>query len=89
MNYKIIAPILVKRLRHFLKDHIFPYQAAFIPGRWISENTLFAQETTIIIYKKTRGKCGLMGILNCMSFSKKDLQSYPPMHLYSFLLIIN
>lgn len=61
MSYKIIARILVKRLRNYLKYHISPFQAAFIRGRWIVE-PLITQETAMIISKKTIGKGGLMTI---------------------------
>lgn len=33
MSYKIIVQILVKKLRIHLKDHISPYQTAFLQGR--------------------------------------------------------
>lgn len=50
-------------IKKISKSHISPHQVAFIPsGRWIVENTLIAQEIASIIFKKTRGKCGLMRI---------------------------
>lgn len=62
MSYKIIAKNLVKSLRNYLKDHIFPFQAAFIHRRWIIKNTHIAQESSLKISKETRGKSFLMGI---------------------------
>lgn len=56
ISYKIIARIMVKRLRNYLKYYFSPYQAAFIPGMWIVENTLLTQETALTISGKIKGK---------------------------------
>jgi hypothetical protein len=42
--YKIISKILVNRLRPLLPKIIEPSQAAFVPGRWITESVVLAQE---------------------------------------------
>lgn len=42
--YKIIAKILVSRLRPLLPNLISPCQSTFIPDRWIVENQLIVQE---------------------------------------------
>lgn len=47
---------MVKRLRNYLKYYFSPYQAAFIPGMWIVENTLLTQETALTISGKIKGK---------------------------------
>lgn len=56
-----MAMILVKKLRNYLKDHIFPYQVAFILGRWIVDNTLIVQETALTISKKNKKKRWING----------------------------
>lgn len=40
--YKIIAKILVERMRPLLDKIISPYQAVFLPKKWIAENTILA-----------------------------------------------
>ena len=42
--YKIISKILVNRLRPLFPIIIEPTQTAFVPGRWITENVVLAQE---------------------------------------------
>uniref|UniRef100_A0A2N9IE03 Reverse transcriptase domain-containing protein n=1 Tax=Fagus sylvatica TaxID=28930 RepID=A0A2N9IE03_FAGSY len=42
--YKVIAKILVSRLRPLLANLVSPYQLAFIPNTWIAENQLIVQE---------------------------------------------
>ena len=42
--YKIISKILVNKLRPLLPKIIEPTQTAFVPGRWIIENVVLAQE---------------------------------------------
>ena len=45
-----------------LKDLISPFQAAFVPRRWIAENTVLAQELVSTIKKKMRGRWALLGL---------------------------
>jgi hypothetical protein len=42
--YKIIAKLLVSRLRPLLPKMISPCQSAFILGKWITENGIVVQE---------------------------------------------
>nr|XP_048337067.1 uncharacterized protein LOC125424270 [Ziziphus jujuba var. spinosa] len=58
-KYKVVAKIIVSRLRPLLSRIISPNQETFIEGRWIAENTVVAQE---ILHKirNHKGKNGLM-----------------------------
>jgi hypothetical protein len=58
--YKIIAKIMVNRIRPLLSKLIDPSQAAFVPGRWIAENVVIAQEI-VHNFKKTKKRHGSMG----------------------------
>ena len=64
--YKIIAKILVNRLRPLLPKLISPCQSAFVPGRWIAENEVVVQEL-LHSFKKRKVKGGFLAI-------KLDLQ---------------
>jgi len=44
VSYKIISKILVNRLKKHLSSIISDYQAAFIPGRMITDNNIIAHE---------------------------------------------
>jgi hypothetical protein len=58
--YKIISKILVNRLRPLLPKIIDPSQAAFVPGRWIGENVVLAQEI-VHSFKQSKKKKGNVG----------------------------
>lgn len=53
--YKIIAKVLVNRLKPVLKFVISIFQNAFVPSRLITDNILLAHETIEFIRKKRRG----------------------------------
>ena len=53
--YKVLSKLLANRLRPILKKIVSPLQKAFVPGRWIAEITILAQELIHII-KKKKGK---------------------------------
>src|SRR5947208_3133191 len=53
-TYKIIAKILANRLKDLLPDLISPFQAAYVPGRQITDNILISQEIVHSFKKKTR-----------------------------------
>ncbi|KAA3485540.1 reverse transcriptase [Gossypium australe] len=56
--YKIVAKILVNRIRDILGDCINEAQGAFIPGRLISDNVLIAYEVLHSLRMKRSGKRG-------------------------------
>uniref|UniRef100_A0A2N9FSP0 CCHC-type domain-containing protein n=1 Tax=Fagus sylvatica TaxID=28930 RepID=A0A2N9FSP0_FAGSY len=58
--YKIISKILVNRLRPLLPKIIDPSQAAFVPGRWIGENVVLAQEI-VHSFKQSKKRKGSVG----------------------------
>lgn len=51
--YKVISKLLVHRLKPILPSFIFPNQTAFVQGRLLVENTVFASE---IIHRYHRNK---------------------------------
>ncbi|XP_026409878.1 uncharacterized protein LOC113304974 [Papaver somniferum] len=57
--YKIISKILVSRMKPLMEKIISPYQATYVSGRLISDNTVIAQEI-IHSMKKKRGQIGWM-----------------------------
>ncbi|PKU70997.1 Putative ribonuclease H protein [Dendrobium catenatum] len=59
--YKVVAKILVFRLKPFLSDLIGEEQGAFVPGRSISSHGLLAQEVLCKFQHSTK-KDGLMAI---------------------------
>ena len=64
--YKIIAKILVNRLKPFMDHLITPYQNAFIRGRNILDNIMIAHEIFDIMGKKKGRK-------NCFGALKIDM----------------
>uniref|UniRef100_A0A2N9HH03 Reverse transcriptase domain-containing protein n=1 Tax=Fagus sylvatica TaxID=28930 RepID=A0A2N9HH03_FAGSY len=75
--YKIIAKILVSRIRPVLDSLISPCQSAFIPDRWIVENQLIVQEI-LHSFKKRKVKGGFVAL-------KVDLQKAYDRVNWSFL----
>jgi hypothetical protein len=59
--YKIIAKILVSRLRPLLHKLISPCQSAFILRRWVAENEVIVQEL-LHSFKQRKVKGGMMAI---------------------------
>lgn len=59
--YKIISKILVARLRPFLDRFISANQFAFVPRRWIGENSVLLNEILHTMRRK-RGQSGYIGI---------------------------
>ena len=60
--YKIISKVLINRLKPIMDSIITPYQNAFVKGRNITNNILFAHEIIDVIRKK-RGKRDSFGVL--------------------------
>ncbi|PKU81030.1 integrator complex subunit 11 [Dendrobium catenatum] len=60
-NYKIVASIIVNRLKNGISRLISEEKMAFIPGRSISEHCLLAQEI-FHKFKVSKNKKGLMAI---------------------------
>ena len=75
--YKIIAKILVSRIRPVLDSLISPCQSAFILDRWIVENQLIVQEI-LHSFKKRKVKGGFVAL-------KVDLQKAYDRVNWSFL----
>ncbi|XP_010513002.1 PREDICTED: uncharacterized protein LOC104788940 [Camelina sativa] len=55
VTYKIISKILTKRLKQVLSEVVSETQAAFIPGRFITDNVLIAHE--VLHSLKVRQRC--------------------------------
>lgn len=53
--YKILPKLIANRIRPFLDKFISTSQAAFVPSRWIAENTILAHEIGHCM-KKKKGK---------------------------------
>lgn len=65
--YKIIARVLVNRLRGVLGGLISNFQNAFVPGRQISDNILLAHELIECIKRKRKGKKAMFALKLDMS----------------------
>uniref|UniRef100_A0A803Q610 Reverse transcriptase n=1 Tax=Cannabis sativa TaxID=3483 RepID=A0A803Q610_CANSA len=65
-SYKVISRILTDRLKGVLDRLISPLQLAFMPGRWIAECSILAQEVLHSI-KSKKGKVGAIAIKTDMS----------------------
>lgn len=60
--YKIIAKIMVNRLKNMLGDLITENQAAFVPKRMIQDNIVIAHEFFHHLKRKKEGKLGELGL---------------------------
>uniref|UniRef100_A0A803NJD4 Reverse transcriptase domain-containing protein n=1 Tax=Cannabis sativa TaxID=3483 RepID=A0A803NJD4_CANSA len=65
-GYKIISRILTDRLKGCMDQLVSPFQSTFIPGRWIAESSIVAQEV-LHSMKSKRGKMGVMAVKTDMS----------------------
>lgn len=59
--YKTITKIIANRLQSVLPQLISPHQTSFVPGHYIMENIVIAQEVIHSMRKKTSAK-GFMAI---------------------------
>ena len=60
--YKLIAKVVVNRLKKLLAKMIPDSQSAFLSGRLITDNILVAFETLHFLKRKTQGKLGYMAL---------------------------
>ncbi|XP_026396607.1 uncharacterized protein LOC113291271 [Papaver somniferum] len=67
-SYKIVSKILVSRMRQLMDRIISPYQAAYVSGRLINDNTIIAHEI-IHSMKKKEGEGGWLALKLDMSKS--------------------
>ena len=67
MVYKLIAKVLVNRLKLILPYVVFDSQSAFLSGHLITDNVLVAFETLHYLKRKTQGKLGFMALKLDMS----------------------
>ena len=58
VTYKIVAKIMVNRLKPFMDGLITPFQNAFIQGRLITDNIILAREIFEFLKRKHKGKWG-------------------------------
>ena len=65
--YKLIAKVLVNRLKCILPYIVSDSQSVFLSGRLISDNILVAFETLHYLKRKTQGKLGYMALKLDMS----------------------
>jgi hypothetical protein len=65
--YKIVAKVLVNRLKRVLPLIIFPNQSAFIPGRLITDNILVVFEALHTMDTRMTGQKGYMALKLNMS----------------------
>jgi hypothetical protein len=56
-DYKILAKVLVHRLTAAAASVVDPTQTAFLPGRWIGDNTLFHVEQAMYLQHSTHSAC--------------------------------
>uniref|UniRef100_A0A803PBK2 Reverse transcriptase domain-containing protein n=1 Tax=Cannabis sativa TaxID=3483 RepID=A0A803PBK2_CANSA len=62
----VIVRLLTDHLKGVMDRLVSPYQSAFIPGRWIAECTIMAQEV-LHSMKNKKGKKGVMAIKTNMN----------------------
>jgi hypothetical protein len=65
--YKLISKVLANRLKMILGELISPNQSAFVPGRFISYNTILAYEMSHYMRRKRKGKDVYMALKLDMS----------------------
>ena len=65
--YKLIAKVVVNRLKKILTHVIDDSQSAFLSGRLITDNVLVAFETLHYLKRKTQGRLRFMALKLDMS----------------------
>lgn len=61
MSYKVISKILTARLKRVMPKLISCSHNAFVPNRYIQDNTIFVQELMLTLKRKF-GRGGLMAV---------------------------
>lgn len=59
---RVLSKVLAHRLMHILPNVIFDAQSAFVPDRFILDNTIVAYELLHRMRNKRRGKVGQMAV---------------------------
>lgn len=67
MSYKILAKVVVNRLKAVLPSIISDTQSAFLPGRLISDYIMISYEVMHYLKRKSTGKEGYMALKLDMS----------------------
>lgn len=56
ITYKVISKVLANRLKAVIGNLVSPFQAAFVPGRHIHENSIMAHEVIHMMQKRKKGR---------------------------------
>ncbi|KAM1486372.1 hypothetical protein ACFX2I_000579 [Malus domestica] len=60
--FRIISKVPANRLKRHISKIVSQTQCAFVPGRHIADNTIFASEIANYLFRRRRGKKGFASI---------------------------